>query len=270
MAYDDPIVFAGSPGASHLHVFFGNTSVDAFTTQQSLDAGGSTCRGGTANRSSYWVPAIIDTGLNRAVVPNGIVTYYKDGGVVPTTSRITGPPKGLRMIAGNPVTWDKEITWETNPNLNQLHHRFECWSDKLPGGRSGKMQRIPASCPVGGEILFELYFPQCWDGKNLDSPDHRSHMSFPSNSLAPCPASHPVPIAQISFNIHIPVKQGNDTSKWRLSSDAYAASKPGGYSAHGDVWVDWDEDIEKALMEGCLKAGADCHAHMIGNNKMLY
>src|SRR6478752_5197313 len=64
MAYDDPIVFAGSPGASHLHVFFGNTSVDANSTQQSLDAGGSTCRGGTANRSAYWMPAMIDTGLN--------------------------------------------------------------------------------------------------------------------------------------------------------------------------------------------------------------
>jgi hypothetical protein len=251
-------------------VFFGNTSVDANTTQQSLDAGGSTCRGGTANRSSYWVPAIIDTGLNSAVVPTEIVAYYKDGFFTPKTSPITAPPKGLRMVSGNPVTWDKEITWDTTPDLSNLHHAYECWSDKLPGGRSGKMQHIPPGCPVGGEILFEVYFPTCWDGKNLDSPDHRSHMTFPSEAFKPCPARHPVAIPSISFNIHIPVKEGNDTSKWRLSSDAYASSKPGGYSAHGDVWVDWDEDIEKAWMDGCIRAGADCHAHMIGNHRALY
>ena len=269
MAYDDPIVFAGSPGASHLHVFFGNTSTDANSTLQSLDAGSSTCRGGTANRSAYWVPAIIDAGLNQAVVPSETVTYYKDAGMLPPLSPIFGPPKGLRMIAGNPVTWDKEITWETTPDLNHWYHRFECWSDKLPGGRSGKMQRIPADCPVGGHILFELYFPNCWDGKNLDSPNHRSHMAY-SFYPKPCPKTHPVRIAQISFNIHVPVQEGNDTSKWRLSSDAYDTSKPGGYSAHGDVWVDWDEDVEKAWMDGCIRVGADCHAHMIGDNKMLY
>jgi len=274
MAYDDPIVFPGSPGASHLHVFFGNTSVDANTTQQSLDAGNSTCGGGTANRSSYWVPAIIDTGLNAAVVPSATLTYYKDGYFTPATSPINAPPKGLRMIGGNPVTWDREITWDTTPNLNNVHVFFECWWSKTGSGdwtdRSGKMQHIPAGCPVGGEILFELYFPYCWDGKNLDSPDHRSHMSFPPMPEKPCPATHPVPITSISFNIHIPVKKGNDTSKWRLSSDAYGTSKPGGYSAHGDIWVDWDEDVEKAWMEGCIKAGADCHGHMIGDRRALY
>ena len=271
MAYDDPIVFAGSPGASHLHVFFGNTSVDANTTQQSLDAGGSTCRGGTANRSSYWVPAVIDTGLNAAVVPRATVTYYKDGSFNPAISPINAPPKGLRMIGGNPVTFDREInSWTGSPNMGDIHHAFECWSDKLPGGRSGKMQHIPAGCPVGGDILFELRFPYCWDGKNLDSPNHRSHMAFPPGASKPCPASHPVPIASISFNVHIPVREGNDTGKWRLSSDAYGAKKPGGYSAHGDVWVNWDEDVEKAWMEGCIRAGADCHAHMIGNHRALY
>jgi len=273
MAYDDPIVFPGQPGKSHLHVFFGNTSVDANTTQESLDAGSSTCAGGTANRSSYWVPAIIDTGLGKAVVPDATLTYYKDGYFAPPMPMIA-PPKGLRMIGGNPVTWDREITWDTTPNLNNVHVFYECWWSKTGSGdwtdRSGKQQHIPAGCPVGGEILFEVYFPYCWDGVHLDSADHRSHMSFPPSPTLPCPASHPVAIPSISFNIHIPVKAGNDTSKWRLSSDAYDASKPGGYSGHGDVWVDWDEGIEQEWFKGCILAGADCHAHMLGDHRMLY
>lgn len=36
---DDPIVFPGQQGASHLHDFFGNTATDAFSTQASLLAG---------------------------------------------------------------------------------------------------------------------------------------------------------------------------------------------------------------------------------------
>ena len=36
MAEDDPIVYPGAPGASHLHVFFGNTSTNANSTVKSL------------------------------------------------------------------------------------------------------------------------------------------------------------------------------------------------------------------------------------------
>ena len=42
-AADDPIVYPGQPGHSHLHMFFGNTEVDAFTTVESLRNGDTTC-----------------------------------------------------------------------------------------------------------------------------------------------------------------------------------------------------------------------------------
>src|SRR5437764_1049725 len=55
MAFDDPIVFPRAPGKSHLHVFFGNTRTDAWSTASSIaGSGNSTCRGGIANRSAYW------------------------------------------------------------------------------------------------------------------------------------------------------------------------------------------------------------------------
>src|SRR5262245_53339915 len=61
MNYDDPIVFPGQPGKAHLHAHFGNTLTDADTTAENLrNSGNSTCRGGTANRTAYWVPAVID------------------------------------------------------------------------------------------------------------------------------------------------------------------------------------------------------------------
>ena len=52
--------------------------------------------------------------------------------------------------------------------------------------------------------MFYLTSPSCWDGKNLDSPDHQSHMFNTMKSggfvNAPaCPASHPVRMPQVTY-----------------------------------------------------------------------
>jgi hypothetical protein len=49
MAFDDPIVYPGQPGVSHLHAFFGNAAANAYSTAQSLaNSGKSTCLVSTA------------------------------------------------------------------------------------------------------------------------------------------------------------------------------------------------------------------------------
>jgi hypothetical protein len=80
MAFDDPIVYPGQPGKSHLHVFFGNTGTNANSTAASIaNTGNSTCRGGTINRSGYWAPAMIDTLDGTPVTPQSMIIYYKTG-----------------------------------------------------------------------------------------------------------------------------------------------------------------------------------------------
>ena len=49
-----------------------------------------------------------------------------------------------------------------------------------------------------------LIVPRCWDGKNLDSPDHQSHMyntiTLDGFTNAPkCPSSHPVRMPQVTY-----------------------------------------------------------------------
>jgi hypothetical protein len=44
---------------------------------------------------------------------------------------------------------------------------------------------------------------RCWDGKNLDSPDHQSHMYNTITqdgfvNAGKCPSSHPVRMPQVS------------------------------------------------------------------------
>src|SRR6185369_4163416 len=62
---DDPIVFPGQPGVSHLHDFLGNTSTDAFSTYGSmtLSSATTTCPPTTGDTSGYWIMALFKNGV---------------------------------------------------------------------------------------------------------------------------------------------------------------------------------------------------------------
>ena len=50
-------------------------------------------------------------------------------------------------------------------------------------------------------MVMSIMFPQCWDGVNLDSPNHKSHMAYGAGwPDKGCPSTHPVPLAQITQN----------------------------------------------------------------------
>jgi hypothetical protein len=254
MAFDDPLVFPGEPGKSHLHVFFGNTATNAFSTATSIaGSGDSTCRGGIANRSAYWVPATIDTRTGTPVKPAVAHMYYKNGynGIRP--DEIQPFPKGLRMIAGDATNSSIKGPW-----------RFVCSG----GGADGREQRSIPDCPVGSQLIQMVFFPQCWDGRNLDSADHKSHMSYPVNRH--CPGSHPVPIPEITFNIVYDVREPGTSRFWRLASDMYSPDIPAGHSMHGDWFDGWKPAVKEAWVKGCNQAGRDCHSHLLGDGRQIY
>jgi hypothetical protein len=251
MRHDDPIVHPEQQGSSHLHVFFGNTKTDAFSTEQSLlSSGNSTCRGGIVNRSAYWVPALLDAG-GEPLVPEAAQFYYKSGYNGITAAAIQPLPPGLRMIAGDPTSQsgqDEEIA---------------SWSCERGGESSAG---IP-ECEAGSRVVMHVEFPQCWNGLDVDSADHRSHMAYPESGK--CPSSHPVPIPVITYNIPYRVL-GEGTEGWRLVSDGYDVSEPGGYSAHGDWFGAWDPEIVDIWTRDCVNAGVDCHSHLLGDGREMY
>lgn len=253
MNFDDPLVYPAQPGAAHLHVFFGNTGVDANSNESSIaTSGNSTCRGGIANRTGYWVPAMIDTRDGTPIKPLDSHFYYKTGynGIPP--SQVQPLPLGLRMIAGDAKS--------SGPQTRSA--RFKCiTADKLVGSSI-------QNCPVGDELWQEIFFPQCWDGKNLDSPDHKSHMAYPSGGR--CPSTHPVAVPEITFNIRYLVTEANAPTRWRLSSDMYPATQPGGYSSHGDWLNGWQQSIMDTFVRRCDQPAVDCASHMLGDGRMIY
>jgi Domain of unknown function (DUF1996) len=255
MAFDDPIVKPGQPGASHLHVFYGNTLTDGNSTASSLaTTGNSTCRGGTLNRSAYWVPAMIDTRDGTPIAWFSANFYYKTGynGIAP--SSVQAPPPGLRMVAGD----------AKNTSAKGAAGYFEC----VNGGEHLGSSASVINCPVGSVLVYNLFFPQCWDGVNLDAPDHKSHMAYPSGGR--CPSTHPVPIPEISYHIPYPVREANAPLRWRFSSDNYSTSTLGGLSGHGDWFNGWKVETIKQFVKECDQAAKDCHSHLIGAGREIY
>ena len=250
--FDDPIVYPGQPGRSHLHVFFGNTGVNANTTIENLTTtGNSTCNGGTVNRTGYWAPAMVDMQSNQVVKPEFADFYYKTGyrGVRP--SEVQPFPRGLRMIAGDSMN-------RVGDPYNSAYE-FACRDNPTITGPSF------VSCPVGDRMIQRIFFPQCWDGVNLDSPDHKSHMAYPNGG---CPASHPVPLPEFSIHIYYPITVAGEENHWRLSSDTY--SGPAGYSSHADWMNGWNQSIMEAWVKNCDNPSLDCHSHLLGDGRMLY
>lgn len=226
-APDDPIVSPGAPGASHDHSFVGNRSTSASSTLESLLRAGTTCRreGDTA---AYWMPTLLVNG--RAVAPLGATIYYRRR----TLENVEPFPQGLRVIAGDARA--------TSPQ----DRRVTFWS-------CGAMSGIPPSsdvptCPEGRRTMLRLHvrFPECWNGRSLDSDDHQSHMAYSRRGL--CPASHPVAVPAIALIYRYPVAGG----------PGVVLASGGHYSAHADFFNAWRRGALNGLVESCLNALRHC------------
>jgi hypothetical protein len=234
---DDPIVFPGQPGMSHFHDFVGALSTDAFSTPVSLRAGGTACTM-SADSSAYWVPALYEDGVRLLpnATKNDALFYYRGKGVSSGTTFQT-IPDGLMIIVGNAhATSPAE-----NPQLG-TDIIFKCGP-----GSNVELSAPPAQCD-SGILVLSLRFPNCWDGVNLDSADHRSHMAYPENGS--CPSSHPVVLPRIESFFRYQV--GTDPiGTITLASGPY-------YTAHQDFFNAWDPAALSELVDKCINAGKDC------------
>jgi hypothetical protein len=66
-------------------------------------------------------------------------------------------------------------------------------------------QTLPKSFCEGG-IRSVITFPTCWDGKNIDSPDHKTHITYATGgsfdaNTGTCPTSHPVKLPQVMYEV---------------------------------------------------------------------
>ncbi|MFK8013704.1 MAG: DUF1996 domain-containing protein [Marinicellaceae bacterium] len=294
-SYNDPIVFPNQLNRAHLHRFYGNTIIDHTTTTESLiSEGDSSCQGNKLNLSGYWVPALLAPHYDNngeiilddqgepswipvpAVVGDDIDVheiFYYSGGVDDLES-IQPLPVGLKMIAGDHMS---TIGHEQDTSIVRWH----CQSWESNEFENPNFSASIPECVAPDRVRLDIFFPSCWNGVDLDSPDHKSHMAYPldsgTNEGIICPETHPIPVVRPSYHYAFGVKPdvyepvSRSSKGWRLASDHYFVddNNPGGFSLHGD-WINgWHPAVMQAILDYCIKGEYDCHDGNLANGFRL-
>ena len=212
----DPMVSPGVP-ANHMHVFAGSGGLTDTATYDDLTASNCTSCMVTQDKSSYWQPSLyfFDTTTSQyeLVQPVGGMLAYYFLNTDDRKSKIMAYPKSFRMIAGDnsrrdftagnytmvdpPKSEWAALNQTDQATLAQRATGFNCLNYAKDAEASLLRHFLPdksyldANCPDG--IRFELMFPSCWNGVDMDSANHRDHVAYPDLVMeGNCPSSFPV------------------------------------------------------------------------------
>ncbi|GFJ87110.1 hypothetical protein Prum_007520 [Phytohabitans rumicis] len=228
-APDDPIVLPGLAGASHMHTFFGPV-VDATTTTADLLARRTTCDA-PGDNSAYWVPQLMRDG--KPVKIKSFRVYY--GARVKDPSKVVPFPPGLVVVQGDAK---RQVA-----TRNGGSGEFWCAGSAEIGRSADGNWPI---CAPGGNLIFQLVFQDCWDGKHIDSPNHKSHMGPMKDGR--CTGEYPVAVPNLSFMVNYE----------SLGGDGLSLSSGMASSMHGDFANAWKPANLGALVKVCIVASAKC------------
>lgn len=239
----DPIVTPGEV-APHLHDIVGGNAfaphMDYNTTQES------TCTSCmvSKDKSNYWVPSLFynNGGSFEPVAQHGSASLYylNEKTRLGSGEKMEALPVGLRMLAGDPEKRSGSQAFEDQA-IN-----YKCLNYK---GTPTDSKGFPnQNCPDG--LRAEVTFPSCWDGVNLDSADHKSHMAYPSITFEAggCPSTHPrhlvVVKMEVIFETFNHQFNGQNPFVWSNGDST-------GFGFHGDLVMGWDYDILSRAVEEC-------------------
>ncbi|KDQ20403.1 hypothetical protein BOTBODRAFT_306441 [Botryobasidium botryosum FD-172 SS1] len=253
----DPIVSPTTVPSQHAHTVHGGNNFYANETYDTVR--GSSCTSCLVKQdlSQYWFPKLYfhdkAKGQFEPVPNGGLLIYYQnrgDGDPANGGKGLKAFPKGFRMISGNPQARSRKYP-KNEGSQGELRERAIEWAC-LGASEVQNMQGFPSvNCPNG--LNARIHMPACWDGVNLDSADHRSHVAHLSGlDNGVCPSSHPVPMMKLFYEITWDVDYF--ASRWKQSDGwpfVYATGDPTGYSWHGDFFNGWDVDALQKSIDQC-------------------
>lgn len=226
-SFDDPIVHPGHGGRSHRHDFFGNVTTDADSTYDELRAGDTTCTQ-RLDTATYWAPSLLGAD-GRPVQPVGATAYYRTGALV-DPQQLEAYPPGLMMVAGDAAATAAQPT------------SVIAWAC----GAGGRREAAPPVCGSAVGLRLLVTFPDCWDGRRIDSSDHRSHVAY--SHAGNCPTEHQTAIPQLQFAIDYPP----------IDPDGLSLASGPLETAHADFWNAWDQRKLETEVEVCLRRQQVC------------
>jgi hypothetical protein len=178
----------GIVGSPHLHQVVGGNAFNATMDVDLPTTASCTSCTPVEDFSNYWTATLFfkaRNGTYKRVATKGNPLGYTaaNGGQTVyylSSGKVTAFKPGFRMTVGDPSRKTKAQEAK-DPSLD-----FTCLQSSTT--RGGATREFPkGQCKVG--IMVSIRFPTCWDGKNLDSPDHQYVLCSFYVSLSPFPKS---------------------------------------------------------------------------------
>lgn len=177
-------------------------------------------------------------GNNGGIVrPAEVLIEYRGNAV----SNVTPMPRFLRALTGDskPISRgpaNARNSWTCSGFEDRL-------SDKYP------------ICPEGSQVMRVHDFPGCWDGENIDSENHRSHLSFADATSGACPTDF-VAIPQLRITIAYDIPRSVQLEGQYLL-DSFPEEDHNPFSDHND-FINVNSDKQMRKIAACINAGRSC------------
>ena len=178
-------------GAQHTHDYAGNEGTNFASEDETLEESSTTCTNG--DRSPIFWPVLRDlrgvgpdVGADGGSLDGNVGSFIEPSSVDYTfhghgTRRTEAMPLNIALVTGSAKA---ATTGGEGSNA-----KFTC-----TGSRPAHDRPLP-DVPATGSSLQRVYdFPSCWNGQDLDSEDHATHIQYPDENgecdedLVPVPA----------------------------------------------------------------------------------
>lgn len=258
---DNVIVAPGvSNGAHHFHDYIGNQSNNAFASDEDLAAADTSCVDKGDKSTYYWPVLRLQNGKQErdAGAPGG--GTEGNAGQIVTAKQVTltfvGNPRGkvtamprlLRIITGDAKAF---VNGPANANASWSCTGFEDrqLKDKYP------------LCPAGSDVVRTFRFQSCWDGRNIDSANHRTHVAFaaPDGSCPTGFVAIPQLVQRIVYGVAAPSLNDGGRTVPFFAVDSFPEQLHKPVTDHGDFINVFDEDLMGTMVD-CINSGRTCGA----------
>ncbi|MDX3072559.1 DUF1996 domain-containing protein [Streptomyces sp. MI02-7b] len=258
---DNIIVAPGvTNGAHHFHDYVGNQANNGLATIDDLAKAETSCQD-QGDRSSYYWPVLR--------LQNGTVERDAEapgGGTEGNAGQIVTPEQVTLTFVGNPLTKVtpmprllRIITGDAKAFVNGPANANASWS--CTGHEDRQLKDKYPLCPDGSDVVRTFRFQSCWDGRNVDSANHRTHVAF-ADPAGNCPQGFvaiPQLVQRIVYDVDAPSLADGGRSVPLFAVDSFPENLHKPITDHGDFINIFDEKLMREAAD-CINEGRTCGA----------
>ncbi|MEV4231199.1 DUF1996 domain-containing protein [Streptomyces bobili] len=257
---DNIIVAPGvDNGAHHTHDYVGNQDNDAFTSNDEFAAAATSCRNQGDKSTYYWPVLRLQDGTQE------FDAKQLGGGAEGNTGRILTASKVTLNFVGSPrgkvVAMPKFlriITGDAKAFTNGTTNANAAWS--CTGFENRQLTDRYPICPQGSKLVRTSKFQSCWDGRSIDSANHRSHVAFADPKTGACPNGFkaiPQLVQRLIYDVKAPSLNDNGKSSPFYAVDGFPEQMHKPITDHGDFINVFDENLMNRMVQ-CINSGRKC------------